>query len=44
VIRGGNYKSTMEQAMTTAQIKAYPEQIAETLGFRTASDTPPAPK
>jgi formylglycine-generating enzyme required for sulfatase activity len=41
VIRGGNYKSTAAQAITTNSIKAYPQQIAETLGFRTASDTAP---
>jgi len=41
VIRGGNYKSTSEQALTTAQIKTYPQTIAETLGFRTAGDGPP---
>jgi formylglycine-generating enzyme required for sulfatase activity len=41
VIRGGNFKSTSEEAMATAQIKAYPEKFAETLGFRTASDNPP---
>jgi formylglycine-generating enzyme required for sulfatase activity len=41
VIRGGNYKSTSEQALSTNSIKAYPQQVAETLGFRTASDNPP---
>ncbi len=40
-IRGGNYKSTADQAKTTASIKRYPEVVAEDLGFRTASDTPP---
>jgi len=42
VIRGGNYKSNSDQAQLTAQIKTFPENFAETLGFRTASDTPPA--
>jgi formylglycine-generating enzyme required for sulfatase activity len=41
-VRGGNYKSTSEQAETTSFIKVYPQQVAETLGFRTASDNPPA--
>jgi formylglycine-generating enzyme required for sulfatase activity len=41
-IRGGNYKSTSEQALATGFIKVYPQQVAETLGFRTASDNPPA--
>lgn len=41
VIRGGNFKSTPERAMTTASIKAYPQTAMETLGFRTASDNPP---
>jgi formylglycine-generating enzyme required for sulfatase activity len=40
-IRGGNYKSTAEQALTTTQLRAYPQNFAETLGFRTASDNPP---
>ncbi|MGA3172472.1 MAG: SUMF1/EgtB/PvdO family nonheme iron enzyme [Chthoniobacteraceae bacterium] len=40
-IRGGNYKSTPEQAMATTIVKAYPQQYAQDLGFRTASDTPP---
>jgi formylglycine-generating enzyme required for sulfatase activity/CheY-like chemotaxis protein len=43
-IRGGNYKSNSAQAMLTTQIKAYPQVFAETLGFRTVSDTPPAGK
>jgi formylglycine-generating enzyme required for sulfatase activity len=41
VIRGGNFKSTSDQAMLTAALKKYPDTIAQTLGFRTASDTPP---
>ncbi len=42
VIRGGNYKSTPEQAMTTAAIRDhYPGDFFETLGFRTASDKAP---
>ena len=40
-IRGGNFKSSAEKALTTAAIKAYPTTFAETLGFRTASDKPP---
>ena len=43
VIRGGNFKSTQDKALTTAAIRdAYPDKFAETLGFRTASDKPPA--
>jgi len=43
VIRGGNYKSTQEKAQTTYAIRnAYPQTIAETLGFRTASDAAPS--
>jgi formylglycine-generating enzyme required for sulfatase activity/CheY-like chemotaxis protein len=42
VIRGGNYKSTAEQALATSSIKTFPQHFAETLGFRTASDNPPA--
>ena len=41
-VRGGNYKSTEEGAMATAQLKVYPQTYAETLGFRTASDNAPA--
>jgi formylglycine-generating enzyme required for sulfatase activity len=41
VIRGGNYKSTSEQALLTSSIKAFPQQVAETLGFRTAGDNAP---
>jgi len=42
VVRGGNFKSSAEQALTTSTIKVYPEHVAETLGFRTAGDNPPA--
>ena len=42
IIRGGNYKSTSQGCLTTAQIKTDPNYSAETLGFRTVSDTPPA--
>jgi len=41
VIRGGNYKYGADHARTTATYKVYPQQVAETLGFRTASDQPP---
>jgi formylglycine-generating enzyme required for sulfatase activity len=42
VVRGGNFKSTARQALATSSIKVYPKVVAETLGFRTASDNPPA--
>ncbi|HEX4086142.1 MAG TPA: SUMF1/EgtB/PvdO family nonheme iron enzyme [Chthoniobacteraceae bacterium] len=43
VIRGGNFKSTPAQALATAAIRdAGPLTTSETLGFRTASDKPPA--
>ena len=42
VIRGGNFKSTATQALTTSSIKQDPYFFRETLGFRTASDNPPA--
>jgi formylglycine-generating enzyme required for sulfatase activity len=43
VIRGGNYKFGNERAMTTSAIRdAVPQTVSETLGFRTASDGPPA--
>ena len=36
-------KATPEKALATVAIRnAYPQTIAETLGFRTASDKPPA--
>jgi len=41
VVRGGNFKSSAEQALATSAIKVYPEHVAETLGFRTAGDNPP---
>ncbi len=41
VIRGGSYKSTKEQALTTHVIHSYPQAFAEYLGFRTAGDKAP---
>jgi len=42
VVRGGNFKSNSGQALLTNELKIYPEITAQTLGFRTASDTAPA--
>lgn len=43
VIRGGNFKSTPEQALATnAFRKILPETARDSIGFRTVSDTPPA--
>jgi formylglycine-generating enzyme required for sulfatase activity len=42
VVRGGNYKYGADRAKTTNVVKAYPQTATETLGFRTAADTPPA--
>ncbi len=39
--RGGNFKYGEDRAKTTSFTRAYPQDFAETLGFRTASDTPP---
>ena len=41
VVRGGNFKSTSDQAMVTSALKEYPDLATQTLGFRTASDTAP---
>jgi formylglycine-generating enzyme required for sulfatase activity len=39
IIKGGNFKSTADQAKTTTSIRqAMPQTIRETLGFRTAGD------
>jgi formylglycine-generating enzyme required for sulfatase activity len=40
-IRGGNYKSNAQACLAKTQIQANPQTFAETLGFRTVSDTPP---
>ena len=42
VVRGGNFKSNADQASLTSELKVYPDTATQTLGFRTASDTPPS--
>jgi len=42
IVRGGNFKSNSEQALPTSALKVYPDTYAQTLGFRTASDTAPS--
>jgi formylglycine-generating enzyme required for sulfatase activity/CheY-like chemotaxis protein len=41
VVRGGNFKSNSDQAVLTSALKVSPDSATQTLGFRTASDTPP---
>jgi formylglycine-generating enzyme required for sulfatase activity len=43
VIRGGNWKNPGEPTATRRVIKLDELMTDETLGFRTVSDTPPAP-